>query len=142
MKLDYLESVAQISDDSDSTKSPTIPEITPQIEADGATLSDILNSGDGLTTFGISATSPVHSVDLPAHTLSNVLLQRADSLGLSFREKMDHVQAMIKAGPEMLSLAQIFDMQVSMSAITLEMDLVSGGVHKVTQSIDQLSKLG
>jgi hypothetical protein len=141
MNIEYLDSITQNSDDSDVSKSPSIPPITSQNEADGATFNDILNSADGVTTFGTAASSNSRSVDLPTHSLSDVILQRADNLGLSFQEKVENVNAMINSGPDSLSLKQLLQAQLSMTSITLEMDLVSGGVHKVTQYIDQLSKL-
>jgi hypothetical protein len=74
-------------------------------------------------------------------TLTSTLIQKADDLGASFRSKLDHVTELIKEGPDTLSLQSVMAAQIEMHSVTLEMDLISNGVHKTTQYIDQLSKI-
>ena len=145
MKMEYIEQLSQLTDDgSDPNFSPKIPPITPQVEAGGAQLNDIMSSGDGSTIFSPTKISETQSVNWPAeqtNTLTSTLIQKADDLGSSFRSKLDHVTEIIKVGPESFSLQTVMMVQMEMHSVTLEMDLLSGGVHKATQYIDQLSKI-
>ena len=145
MKMEYIEQLAQLSDEvADSKLSPKIPPITSDIEAGGAQLNDILNSGDGITVFAPGKISETQSVSFPSdntNTLTSTLIQKADDLGTSFRSKLEHVTELITAGPETFSLQTLMLVEMEMHSVTLEMDLLSGGVHKATQYIDQLSKI-
>lgn len=145
MNIDYIEQLSQLSfDGSDSKLSAKIPPITPEVEADGAQLNDILNSGNDFTVFAPVKSSEIQSVAWPAeptNTLSNTLLQKADDLGASFRSKLEHVTELVKAGPDSFNLQSVMQIQIEMHSVTLEMDLISNGVHKSTQYVDQLSKI-
>jgi hypothetical protein len=145
MKIEYIEQLSQLSEvENYLSSSPKIPPITPQVEADGAQLNDLLTSGDGSTVFSPAKVSEIQSVGWPlqpTHTLLDKALQRADDLGASFRSKVEHVTELIKAGPETYSLQTILLVESEMHTITLEMDLLSNGVHKTSQYIDQLSKI-
>ena len=145
MKMEYIEQLSQLTDDgSDPNFSPKIPPITPQVEAGGAQLNDILNSGDGGTVYAPSKISETQSVNWPSETktsLSGALIQKADDLGATFRSKVEHVTELIMAGPESFNLQNVMMVELEMHSVTLEMDLLSGGVHKATQYIDQLSKI-
>ena len=145
MKMEYIEQLSQLTDNStDPNFTPKIPTITPQAEVGGAHLNDILNSGDGSTVYAPSKTSENQSVGWPSdstNTLTSSLIQKADDLGASFRSKLDHVTELIKEGPDTLSLQSVMAAQIEMHSVTLEMDLISNGVHKTTQYIDQLSKI-
>jgi hypothetical protein len=145
MKMEYIEQLSQLTDDgSDPNFSPKIPPITPQVEAGGAQLNDIMSSGDGSTIFSPTKISETQRVNWPAehtNTLTSTLIQKADDLGATFRSKLDHVTEIIKVGPESFSLQTVMMVQMEMHSVTLEMDLLSGGVHKATQYIDQLSKI-
>jgi hypothetical protein len=145
MKMEYIEQLSQLTDDgSDPNFSPKIPPITPQVEAGGSQLNDIMSSGDGGTVFAPTKISETQSVNWPSehtNTLTSTLIQKADDLGATFRSKLDHVTEIIKAGPETFNLQSVMVIQMEMHSVTLEMDLLSGGVHKATQYIDQLSKV-
>jgi hypothetical protein len=145
MKMEYIEQLSQLTDDgSDPNFSPKIPPVTSQVEAGGAQLDDIMRLGDGSTIFSPTKISETQSVNWPAeqtNTLTSTLIQKADDLGASFRSKLDHVTEIIKVGPESFSLQTVMMVQMEMHSVTLEMDLLSGGVHKATQYIDQLSKI-
>lgn len=145
MKIEYIEQLSQLSnDDADLKLSPKIPFITPQVEAGGAQLNDILNSGDGGIVYAPVKTIENQSVGWLSdytNTLTSTLIQKADDLGATFRSKLDHVTELIKEGPDTLSLQSVMAAQIEMHSVTLEMDLISNGVHKTTQYIDQLSKI-
>lgn len=145
MKMDYIEQLSQLSDDvSDSKLSPKIPPITTEVEAGGAQLNEILNSGNDFTVFAPAKSSEIQSVGWPSqptNTLADIAIQKADDLGASFRSKLEHVTELIKAGPDSFSLQSVMGIQVEMASVTLEMDLISNGVHKTTQYVDQLSKI-
>jgi hypothetical protein len=145
MKIEYIEQLSQLSnDDADLKLSPKIPSITPQVESGGAQLNDILNSGDGGIVYAPVKTIENQSVGWLSdytNTLTSTLIQKADDLGASFRSKLDHVTELIKEGPDTLSLQSVMAAQIEMHSVTLEMDLISNGVHKTTQYIDQLSKI-
>jgi hypothetical protein len=145
MKMEYIEQLSQLTDDgSDPNFSPKIPPITPQVEADGSQLNDILSSGDGGTVYAPTKTGETQSVNWPSentNTLTSSLIQKADDLGSTFRSKVEHVTELITAGPEKFSLQTLMLVEMEMHSVTLEMDLLSGGVHKATQYIDQLSKI-
>jgi hypothetical protein len=143
--MEYIEQLSQLTDDgSGPNLSPKIPAITPQVEAGAELFNDILNSGDGLTVFAPSKATETQSVSWPTenpHTLSSAFIQKADDLGATFRSKLEHVTELITAGPDSFSHKTLMMVQLEMHSVTLEMDLLSGGVHKATQYIDQLSKI-
>ena len=145
MKMEYIEQLSQLTDDgTDPNFLPKIPPITPQVEAGGVQLNNILNSGDDSTVYAPSKTSETQSVGWPSDTtstLTSTLIQKADDLGASFRSKLDHVTELIKEGPDTLSLQSVMAAQIEIHSVTLEMDLISNCVHKTTQYIDQLSKI-
>ena len=145
MRMEYIEQLSQLADDGSGLNlSPTIPPVTPQVEAGGAQLNDILSTGDGSTVFAPTKTTDTQSVSLPSdnpHTLTSTFIQKADDLGATFRSKVEHVTELIKAGPDSFSLQNVMLVQMEMHSITLEMDLLSGCTHKASQYVDQLSKI-
>ena len=145
MKMEYIEQLSQLTGDgSEPNFSPKIPPITPQVEVGGSQLNDIMSSGDGSTIFSPTKISDIQSVNWPSvdsNTLTSTLIQKADDLGATFRSKLEHVTELITAGPETFNLQSVMMIQMEMHSVTLEMDLLSGGVHKATQYIDQLSKI-
>ena len=145
MNMEYIEQLSQLTDDgSDPNFTPKIPPITPQVEAGGSQLNDILNSGDGNTVYSPSKISETQSVNWPSentNTLTSTLIQKADDIGATFRSKLEHVTDLITAGPGEFSLQTLMMVEMEIHSVTLEMDLISGGVHKATQYIDQLSKI-
>ena len=145
MKLDYIEQLSQLSDDiSDSKLSPKIPPITTEVEAGGAQLNEILNSGNDFTVYAPAKSSEIQIVGWPSqptNTLADIAIQKADDLGASFRSKLEHVTELIKAGPDSFSLQTLMMVEMEMHSVTLEMDLISNGVHKTSQYVDQLSKI-
>jgi hypothetical protein len=75
------------------------------------------------------------------NTLGDAILRRMDSLGSDFRKKVDHIQEMLKVAPGTYSTHQMLQLQMEISLVSIEVEVVGKGVQKAVQHADQLTKL-
>ncbi len=118
-----------------------LPASTPEIKAAGAHLSELLSASEETTVYSIPQISPSASDSTKASTLGDAILRRMDSLGTNFRNKVDHVYEMLKVPPGTYSAQQMLQLQMGVSMISIEVEVVGKGVQKAVQHADQLTKL-
>lgn len=141
-----LSALAQAAEAAASTppeieSSISLPSITPEVEAGGARLSDLLSNQPEQPVVAIDpAVAPADAAG-GAHTLGEKILARLDAVGSQFRTNMERTHAMLEAGPANMSLKDLFQLQMEMAQVSLEIELVGKGVSKAVQHVEQLTKL-
>lgn len=141
-----LSAMAQLAEsataDSPVIESPIgIPTVTPEIDAGGSRLSDLLSIQPEQPVIAIDpAVAPADAMG-GSSTLGEKILARLDAVGLEFRTNMERAHEMLEVGPANMSLKDLLKFQMEMSQISLEIELVGKGVQKAVQHVEQLTKL-
>lgn len=118
-----------------------LPEVTAQIEQDGSRLSDLL--ADQLDQPAMAANPTMMSANPAVDTknLGDVLLKRLDVIGNNFTKNIEKTHRLLDTLPSDLRVQDVMRLQLEMSAISLEVELVGKGVQKAVQHVEQLTKL-
>lgn len=74
-------------------------------------------------------------------TLGDAILDRMNSVGEAYRTTRETFAASLDVGPKEMSLIDLMRMQFRLADMTLSVEVISKGVSKFTQEVDQLTKL-
>ena len=120
---------------------PSIPLVTPEVEAGGERLSELMSIQPEQAVYAIDPAVASAEVIGVANTLGEKILARLDAVGLEFRTNMERAHAMLEVGPGKMSLENVLRLQMEMAQVSLEIELVGKGVQKAVQHAEQLTKL-
>ena len=115
-----------------------IPRPTTEQNAAGDSLSDFISALEQPTVFSVGMSPETKST---SSTLGDAILRRLDRLGSSFRQKVDQVNEILETPPGDFSLQKMLKLQMQVSMISVEIEIVGKGVQKAVQHADQLTKL-
>jgi type III secretion system YscI/HrpB-like protein len=119
----------------------SIPLVTPEVDAGGARLSEMLSTQPEQPVYAIDpAVAPADAAG-GAHTLGEKILARLDAVGAQFRTNLERTHALLEATPGNMSLKDLLKLQMETAQISLEIELVGKGVSKCVQHVDQLTRL-
>ncbi len=116
----------------------SLPATTPEVENDAARLSKLLATD---STESVQTVSVVDSVPNGLRTIGDAILARLDAVGNSYIRNVERTHHLLESPPGNLQLRDLLKLQMEMSAISVEVELVGKGVSKAVQHVDQLSKL-
>lgn len=125
----------------DSDAQQIIPLITPEVDAGGSRLTDLLSTQPEQPVTAIDPAVPTTDATGGAHTLGEKILARLDALGTEFRTNLERTHALLDVAPANLSLKDLLKLQIETAQISLEIELVGKGVSKAVQHADQLTRL-
>ncbi len=131
-KLDAFENSSDIDQ--------VVPNMTSDEKASSERLSELLVGDQSPAIF--STGIPVSSGgETKINTLGDAILRRLDTLGSTFRQKSDKVAELLNTEPGSYSLQKMLQLQMQVSMVSVEIEIVGKGVQKVVQHADQLTKL-
>ena len=116
-----------------------VPQATPDVKALGENLSDLINSAHEISVYSVQATQPSFAASVSTHTLGDAIMQKLDSMGTAFRTRVERAHHMLEALPDTYSLQEMLKLQLEMSAVSIEIEVVGKGVQKAVQHADHLS---
>lgn len=119
----------------------TIPHTSSDVNSAGEHLSDLINAADEATFYSGQGVEHISAAAGHTHTLGDAIMQRLDSMGTSFRVRVERTHHMLESLPGTYSLQEMLKLQLEMSAISVEIEVVGKGVQKAVQHADQLAKL-
>ncbi len=118
-----------------------VPEITQQVKQDGVRFSDLVaNRIEQPQMAANTVVVPANAV-VDTKSLGDVLLKRLDVVGNNFTKNIQRTHQIRDTLPSDLRVQDMMRLQLEMSAISLEVELVGKGVQKAVQHVDQLTKL-
>lgn len=118
----------------------TLPAVTPEVEAGGERLSELLVSPpDGVTY----ALEPIPPAQEPGGTkvIGEVIMARLDAIGTEYKTNVNLAYKAIEKSPQQISLQEMMKLQLDMAVVALEIEVVGKGVQKAVQHVDTLAKL-
>lgn len=75
------------------------------------------------------------------HTLGDAILSRLDAVGADYKQNVARAYAALEKSPRENTVEELLKMQLDISVVSLEVEVVGKGVQKAVQHIDTLSKL-
>jgi hypothetical protein len=118
-----------------------VPEITQKVQQDGVRFSDLVaNRIEQPEMAAKPALVPTTAAN-DTKSLGDVLLKRLDVVGNNFTKNIQRTHQILDTLPADLRVQDMLRLQLEMSAISLEVELVGKGVQKAVQHVDQLTKL-
>ena len=106
---------------------------------DGAEFLQKLLSEDSVTS--VSSVSNINFLDSTKTTMGDAILARLDSIGASYKSAVEKTHKLLDGPPGKLDLQVLLQLEIDMSAVSLQVELVGKGVSKAVQHFDQLTKL-
>lgn len=74
-------------------------------------------------------------------TLGEAILARLDAVGADYKKNVTRAYAALEKSPRENTVEDLLKMQLDISVVSLEVEVVGKGVQKAVQHIDTLSKL-
>jgi hypothetical protein len=118
-----------------------LPVLLPENTENGTRLADLISTLEQGPVYSIPQANTSVEELRKGNTLGDAILRRMDSLGSDFRKKVDHIQEMLKVAPGTYSTHQMLQLQMEISLVSIEVEVVGKGVQKAVQHADQLTKL-
>jgi type III secretion system YscI/HrpB-like protein len=104
-----------------------------------ARLSDLLSAPDGTSVPGVDPVDGV-SQSGPA-TLGDAILNKLNAVGEHYSKTVADAEQIVAMPSNKLGLSEVLQMQLSVSQLSLDVELISKGVSKAVQHVDTLTKL-
>ena len=135
-------SLVTLADTMDYTMAddPVAPAITDDTRFGAKRLSGLLSSGDDAPgPDALDAASQAQA--MTGGSLGDAMLGRLDAVGQYYRKVAgDATASLDQLSPEM-NLQHLFRLQMEMATASLVVEVVSKGIAKIVQHVDQLTKL-
>ncbi len=118
----------------------TLPAVTPEVEAGGAHLSELLVSPPEGVTYSHELIPPAQE---PTGTkvIGEVIMAKLDAIGTEYKTNVNLAYQAIEKSPQQISLQEMMKLQLDMAVVMLEVEVVGKGVQKAVQHVDTLAKL-
>lgn len=118
----------------------TLPTVTPEVEAGGERLSELLVSPPEGVTYALE---PIPPAQEPGGTkvIGEVIMARLDAIGTEYKTNVNLAYKAIEKSPQQISLQEMMKLQLDMAVVALEIEVVGKGVQKAVQHVDTLAKL-
>ncbi len=110
----------------------------------GRRLYDLLQTGSvDPSTTNVSSTSGsgLRIGTDSTKTLGEAILARLDAVGADYKKNVTQAYAALEKSPRENTVEDLLKMQLDISVVSLEVEVVGKGVQKAVQHIDTLSKL-
>lgn len=118
-----------------------VPAITRQVQQDGVRFSDLVAKRIEQPEMAAKPAVVPTTTEIDTKSLGDVLLKRLDVVGNNFTKNIQRTHQILDTLPTDLRVQDMLRLQLEMSAISLEVELVGKGVQKAVQHVDQLTKL-
>ena len=119
----------------------TLPTVTPEVEAGGARLSELLVTPTDGVVYSLEPLPPVQEVGPGTRVMSEVMMAKLDAIGAEFKTNVNQAYQVLEKSPQQISLQEMMKLQLDMAVVTLEIEVVGKGVQKAVQHFDTLAKL-
>ncbi|MEO0317652.1 MAG: Type secretion basal body protein YscI, HrpB, PscI [Pseudomonadota bacterium] len=123
------------------TPTDGLPAVTPEVEAGGARLSELLDMPADSVVYSPQSLQPVQMPGQGNKEMGTILMARLDGIGTEFKTNVGHAYDALEKSPEQFTLRDMMKLQMDMAVVTLEIEVVGKGVQKAVQHVDTLSKL-
>lgn len=123
------------------TSSDSLPAVTPEVEAGGARLSELLGAPADGSVYSLEPLQPAQMPGQGNKEMGTILMARLDGIGTEFKTNVGHAYDALEKSPEHFTLREMMKLQLDMAVVTLEIEVVGKGVQKAVQHVDTLSKL-
>lgn len=119
----------------------TLPVVTPEVEAGGAHLSELLVTPTDGVVYSLDPLPSVQEVGQGNKVMGEVIMAKLDAIGAEYKTNVGHAYEALEKSPQQISLQEMMKLQLDMAVVTLEIEVVGKGVQKAVQHVDTLSKL-
>ncbi|MBC7378381.1 MAG: hypothetical protein H7346_13245 [Burkholderiaceae bacterium] len=133
--------VAQASVPSSAVDSPVLRSVS---EADEARLADLLSARDAQASQAAQPVEPPAADVQPLrsnNTMGDAMLRNLDTAGRSYTEMNAKIYQALSVGGSNLNTTDLLRIQLMLVDSSMKVDMISKGISKATQEIDQLTKL-
>jgi type III secretion system YscI/HrpB-like protein len=125
---------------------PAVPEVHASVgstQSAAARFTDLLSAGNVASTPAANAAAGAVVAVQPSGTatLGDAILKKLSGIGENYRANLKEATDAIAMPSHMLGMSDLLHIQMSMAQVTLDVELISKGVAKVSQHIDTLTKL-
>lgn len=120
------------------------PAATPAEQDAGRRLYDLLQvdgAGSGVAAASTSNASGLRIGGEGTKTLGDAILARLDAVGANYKQNLARAYSALEKSPRENTVEDLLKMQLDISVVSLEVEVVGKGVQKAVQHIDTLSKL-
>lgn len=120
------------------------PEPTPAERDAGLRLYDLLQTErvePGAATTSVPGKIGLHLSGDSTKTLGDAILAKLDAVGADYKKNVSRAYAALEKSPRENTVEELLKMQLDISVVSLEVEVVGKGVQKAVQHIDTLSKL-
>ena len=123
------------------TTPDTLPTVTPEVEAGGARLSELLVAPTDGVVYSLEPLPPAQEAGQGNKVMSEIVMAKLDAIGAEFKTNVNMAYQVLEKSPQQISLQEMMKLQLDMAVVTLEIEVVGKGVQKAVQHVDTLAKL-
>ncbi len=123
------------------TPTEGLPAVTPEVEAGGARLSELMDVPADGAVYSLEPLQPAQMPGQGNKDMGTILMARLDGIGTEFKTNVGHAYDALEKSPDQVTLRDMMKLQLDMAVVTLEIEVVGKGVQKAVQHVDTLSKL-
>ncbi|WP_048439661.1 type III secretion system inner rod subunit SctI [Caenimonas sp. SL110] len=146
MAGDMISVIAQATSPSGWVDSPVIRSVS---ESDAARLSDLLSTQQTQAAPPVAPTPPASTTAVtevsastrPGNSIGDQILKSMDSAGKNYKSKAMEIDKMINLESSRVAPHHLLRMQFQLFETSMQVDLISKGISKAVQHIDQVTKL-
>lgn len=124
-----------------ATPEVSLPAVTPDIEAGGARLSELLSAPNDAAIYAPEPVAPVQEAGQGNKVIGEIIMARLDAIGSEYKMNVSKAYDALEKSPQTFSLREMLKLQLDMAVVSMEIEVVGKGVQKAVQHIDTLSKL-
>ncbi len=121
--------------------SDTLPVVTPDVEAGGARLSELLAAPTEAPGYALEPVPSAQDAGPGTKVMGEIIMAKLDAIGAEYKTHMAQAYQALEKSPQQISLQEMLKLQLDMAVVGLEIEVVGKGVQKVVQHVDTLAKL-
>lgn len=140
--FDTFQSPMLVQLDPADTVPLVVPPVTPDIQANGASFARLMSVQEpsGQLLPGVQFATPVSAVPQdPTKNLGNAIVSVADNVGSDYKQNISRIYKALDR--DVLSPGELMRLQLDLTIVSLEVDVVGKGVQKSVQHVDTLVNL-
>ncbi len=118
----------------------TLPAVTPEVEAGGERLSELLVSPAEGVTYSLEPIPPAQEAG-GTKVMGEIIMAKLDAIGSEYKTNVNQAYKALEKSPQQISLQEMMKLQLDMAVVTLEIEVVGKGVQKAVQHVDTLAKI-
>ncbi len=119
----------------------SLPAVTPEVEAGGARLSELLSAPAEGVGYASEPVPAVQDTGQSTKVMGEIIMAKLDAIGAEYKTNMAQAYQALEKSPQQISLQEMLKLQLDMAVVGLEIEVVGKGVQKAVQHVDTLAKL-